>query len=203
MRKILLVDICGTLYKENTTFVLLESMFPNELEFRKKILVKIINKLLLIIIGFDLVKYISIRKLKGFSKNELEIIAKKLIDTEFSLNDNVLNFIECKKQQDFEIIFLSATIDPIASMIASKYDAKFISSTLDYENEICTGKIRKDILLSKEREVNFADGMYFMITDNRTDLRVCTLCDEFYGVASNSKDLEFWARKGAKDVFNI
>ncbi|WP_086981666.1 haloacid dehalogenase-like hydrolase [Vibrio aphrogenes] len=206
-RKYLLIDICGTLYKENTTFSFLDYFYKNRLtNVRKLIFIKVINKISMVLFGFDLIKYFSLKSLKGVPKDELYKKAKVFVRENLNKNIAIFDFIESKLSHGYELKLVSATIDPIAEAISIELGIPYISSQLEYKNDICSGKLMKDILLSKREivmnEINDYDVLE-IITDNKTDISLCHLCTNFYSVSYSRESTIFWYKNGAKNVYEF
>lgn len=208
MNKILLVDLCGTVVRENTTFHMLDLLEHKNfiLKNRKSILVKFLNKFLMAIFGYDFIKSESIKSLNGKSKNYIEELSKSSINS-MNFNTTILKLIEEKRNNGYKIILVTATLDTIAEQFSKIVNADdIISSKLSFDGELCEGKLHKDILLSKIEEVNYLFDLSCrveMITDNKTDLDVCKKCDSFYSISYNKKDSMYWKNKGSKIVFEI
>ncbi len=208
MRKLILVDICGTLYKENTTFLFLDNCFGGSVKYiaRKKITLKIINKIMLELFKFDLIKFFSLKKLIGISQRALYIEAAKICRSKLTENTEIHKFIDHKKQDGYDIVLVSATIDPVASYVSKSLGFRCISSKLKYNNDICLGVLEDDIFFTKHKTVSellLKYDLVEMITDNKTDLPLCQKCDRFYGVSYSKKETHFWNDNGAYKVYEL
>ena len=185
---IVLVDICGTLFKSNTTFDFLYYIFSERrsyLLYRRlylSITWKLLNRVLLVLFGIDLTRLIALHFLEGFSRDELIRKAEKFYDETLRRRENreVLEAVkgECADSNK-RVILLSATIDVMAEVIASKIGCKeYYSTLLEYKDNICTGRMRKDLLGKKVQEVKRL-GMEQQIdtvyTDDLSDIPVLAL----------------------------
>ncbi|WP_420924837.1 HAD-IB family phosphatase [Aeromonas veronii] len=208
MKKLFLVDICGTLYRENTTFLFLDNFLgsSDRCITRKNIALKIINKIMLVFFRFDLIKFYSLKRLKGISQETLYVEAAKICRSKLTENIGIHQFIDLKKQDGYDIVLVSATIDPVASYISSSLGIRCISSQLKYDNDKCLGVLEDDIFFTKHKKVSdllLKYDLVEMITDNKTDLPLCQKCNRFYGVSYSKKDAHFWSENGAYKVYEL
>lgn len=175
MKNNLIFDICGTLYNSNTTMDFCEyrtagfqKMF---LKFSKTFLGKVINKLSVKFFNFDLIRMLHIRSLKDLDINTLQKDANDFVEQylEKKKIDEVHNILKNYDKNDV----ISATIEPLAKAIAQKLGGlKYISTTLEYKEDKCLGKIKDDLLGNKQHHFKNHD-IEFIITDNKSDLSLC------------------------------
>lgn len=154
--KLAIFDICGTLYYDNTTYSFLIWLSNKGIIKNKKsimdapYILRALNKIYSSLSGIDLYRNIQIKQLAGFSYYDLTRWAIEFID---SLEDNrilsTFALMEEYKCKGYNIVIASATIDPIAKAIANKLSVEYYSSKLSYSNNMCSGKLEKDLLLQK------------------------------------------------------
>ncbi len=200
-KKICVVDICGTIYRENTTYAFLE----NYIKYKKKnsIIVKLFNSKFVRIFNSLLFKIINIDFLRLFSvkiiRNEKR---EKLVDYSFYLIDYFLtpitvtqNLLRSLKKDDYGIILISASFDFIVEAVADKLDVQeWYATQLKYHNNLITGDIEFDIYGQKHQIIDkHRNGIeeLIVITDNLSDKDLVCLASKTY-VLSKKKNVEFW-----------
>jgi phosphoserine phosphatase len=214
-KDIVLIDICGTLYNSNTTFDFLDYSFLNNnkyLLFRKctKFVVwKIINKISLILFKFDLTRTFAVRFLKNKTKAELEAavdlfyenVLKKLSQKE------VFELIDKLKSEEKRLILVSATLDFIATKVSSEIGIfECYSTVLEYENDICKGKIKQDLLSRKFSFLNSVDifpPFSHTITDNFSDLDLLKNSDEMMIVSVIENHVKWYSVLKRNNITNF
>ncbi|HIF9244531.1 TPA: HAD-IB family phosphatase [Photobacterium damselae] len=208
--KLIIFDVCGTIVKENTTFYFLEESFKDSkrLKIRKFFFIKIINKIIMKLFGIDLVKIYSLRLLKGIKKEELRCKFDK-IKGETNKVDVVFDMLKnAQENKNTDIVLLSASLDFIIEVLSADYGInEYYSSVLKYDcNSICKGQMSNDILLSKHKIVKRLKRRYdhiVMVTDNKTDLESCKLCDDFVSICYSPSDVKFWESNGSRNIINV
>ncbi|MCD9475606.1 hypothetical protein [Photobacterium phosphoreum] len=199
MKKLLLIDVCDTLYPENTTVGFINYISKKNDNFGRLKIIKIINSLLYKLIGVDIIRYKLIQSIKGYSKLELINFSKKYIDS-MTPNIDILSLMGEYKCKGYELYFLSASLDVVVEVISDKYQAvSFSSSKLKFNNDISEGVLNKDLLGNKNKILNELSKEYnkiTFITDNKSDSNCINLCDEFIAVIPKGKanDLAYWRK---------
>lgn len=193
-----LVDICGTLFDSNTTFDFLDYSIVNRnyilyRRITKTFVWRLLNKTLLVTLGYDLSRTVAIRFLKGKNKMELDQLMETFYTEKLSTikHQAVWDKIDDLKSNGNELILVSATLDFIATKIALKNGfKKVLSSKLSFENGICNGVISSDLLgrkiefLEKEK---ICSPYNIVITDNFSDLNLIKASREAIIVCTNKK----------------
>ena len=171
-----LFDICDTLYYSNTTFdfisFFLKRENPSNLEkfnriSKRKTAIFILRYSILKLFKLDLFRIKAVTFLKGYSKEKLsdgvsafynEYLVKKEIGQTMNILKNNLN----------KTILVSSSLDIIVNEIAKNLKVKkFFSSELEFENEICNGRLKLDITGKKYKY--FKNANYIVYTDNYSD----------------------------------
>lgn len=196
-------DICGTLYESNTTMDFCE--FRCESKILKSLLVlsktlpsKALNKILIKLFDFDMIRNFHIYSLKNKTTEQLDKDANFFIEEylEFKKIDKVHKKLEAFPKED--IILVSATINPIAKAISEKLgNLKYLSTTLQYKDGVCLGKISKD-LLGKKHKYFYGQAIEFIITDNKSDYDLCLMAKEII-IVSKKKNKSFWQSKALQN----
>ncbi|WP_024221491.1 haloacid dehalogenase-like hydrolase [Escherichia coli] len=195
IRKILFIDLCDTLYPENTTIGFIDNFYEEGAKLSRSRIVKIISKLIFYLTKYDLLRYFYIRKLYGVPRVRLLKDAQDYID-KLIPNEKILKLIGEYKKEGAELYLISASLDPIVEVVAKKFEfTSYFSSSLLYENNgLCLGKLHSDILgekhtiISKFRKENHNIAF---ITDNYSDSVCIDLCDDFYAVIPKNKKQNF------------
>ncbi|WP_413506110.1 hypothetical protein [Photobacterium phosphoreum] len=204
---VLFVDICDTLYPENTTvgfvyYVMESNGIKLNSYFSSKIL-KSINSVVYKVFNIDLFRYFLISKLEGFSKKELEYYAESYICT-LQKNKRVSKIIDNYIIKGFDIEFHSASLEPVVQAVSNIYMAKHYSaSLLSYNNNRCEGKMKLDMLGNKKIEIYKSSKKYnfsVFITDNKSDYSCYEYCDKFIAVIPKGKTSVFWEKKDVEFV---
>jgi len=202
MQNKIIFDICGTLYNSNTTMDFCEYRCDKKskkiiLKLSKTILAKVINKLSLKFFNFDLIRVLHVKSLKDLDINTLQKDANNFVEQylEKKKIDEVHNIL--KKYDKNDVILVSATIDPMAKAIAQKLGGlKYISTTLEYKEDKCLGKIKDDLLGNKQHYFKNQE-IEFIITDNKSDLALCQMAKEVV-IVSKNKNIKFWENQDLK-----
>lgn len=153
-------DICGTIFKSNTTFDFLtfwltprSKYYSSFDKLRKTFIWKVINKITRTYLHVDITRIIALRFLKGYSRLQLLEGADMFYETYLikHLNDYVVGKLKgLHVNPSCNVLIASATIDVVAEVIARKMQIKkWYSSELCYLDGICQGKLSKDLLGKK------------------------------------------------------
>ena len=180
-------DICGTLYKSNTTFDFLNWLFDNDKKFLafKKIYTtpiwKLFNKFLRVFFSIDLTRVLALRFLKGYDKNLLLEKAENFVIAFLNerKNTEVLDALKKLKADGAEVFIMSATIDVVALAIAKSLGVKnYKSSVLEYDKSICAGKLARDLLGRKDSYLENSMTIAAVYTDDISDVNILEFAKE-------------------------
>ena len=188
---VVLFDICGTIYQSNTTFDFLEYTFSNRQSFKlykgiyHTYLWKVLNKTLRQLFTYDLTRVIALKFLKGYKRDELIEKVEEYYDSFLKPRKNVAitNVIQkINEDRETRIILLSATIDVVAEVIASRLGLQeYYSTILEYQNGKCTGTIKKDLLgkkLTLVKNLDIESLISSFYTDDFSDVPVLDIAKE-------------------------
>ena len=206
MDKILVVDLCDTLYKSNTTQDFFDFIFKDDVTYKRlkktnsSLIFKIVNKLSNKFLKIDMSRILMTKVLKDKSTVEIQDLVIKFIDEFLEVRKikKVHEVIKGYKDDGYKVIIISASYDFIVKQIVSRlgFDS-YIASQADVLDGKYTGKVSKDLLYTKFNSFN---GLYpnhkslVMITDNTTDYDFVKKTKKSY-IVINSRNKEFWSKK--------
>lgn len=150
----IVVDICWTLYRSNTTFDFLDHVVqdPGYLRLRRwmrKPFVRTLNLILLRLLHCDVLRSLALRYLRPWTADEVSRMAAQFVSTQLETKciEAVWSLLP-----ERDIILVSGTIAPIAEAVGKRLGA----------NKIYSGDIFKQRAL---RELSDYD----IVTDNLSD----------------------------------
>ena len=200
MVKLIIFDVCWTMYKSNTTFDFIKYVYKVEcinsfkLIFLNSLIVKFSILLLGKLVGRDIYRELFVKLLKGFSKERLQKTSEKfynefLLDKKIDYTFNLINSMPLNS-----IILCSASLDIVVEHIAKMLNANFFASELEFKNGICTGIINND-LLGEKNKIFEHENIDLVVTDNLSDLELVKKSSKSI-ILSNPKNIGFWERNG-------
>ncbi|MGM9806412.1 MAG: HAD family hydrolase [Candidatus Aphodosoma sp.] len=189
MEKVLLVDICGTLFNSNTTFDFLDYYIHDESYCRFRRLMKTslwryFNSAVYRLLGLDLSRRIALSRLAGYSLEQLGRMAD-VFYTDYLLSRRiqpVWQLMADYRSRGVDVVLVSGTIDPVAHAIARHLCVnRCVSSKLGYTvSGICTGRLVSDALRTKRREldaISVCPPYAHIVTDNPNDISLARYAD--------------------------
>lgn len=192
MRKILLIDICGTITVKNTTldFITFLGKKPNFLSI-------FVGRLAWRFFKNDYLRKKYIKTTYGMSCNELGLYAEKYVE-QLELDRTILSFIN-KYRKDYELYFVTASLDVIASQLVDRLKiCGYYASELNYIDGVSVGDLKIDLLDKKDSVLSsvLSDENYVtMISDNFGDYDIMKRCNDAWAVARDKEALKFWRAK--------
>lgn len=189
---IVIVDMCGTLFHENTTRGFVEQLRSHSLarSYSRAALSKWLSRTEFLT-GFDLARPLLIRSLKGISRDVLYSEAREYVGglMHHAIREEVVQLLEKKRRRGARICLATASLDPIAAGASEYFEfAHIVSSQLEYDEGICTGRLSFDsrgrkweTLSTGFPELSQADEVV-AITDNPEDQDLRRLATEFHWV---------------------
>ncbi|MFH7825440.1 HAD family hydrolase [Kluyvera chengduensis] len=201
MKKILLVDICGTITDKNTTLDYI-SFLGKSLGRSKMIMGRLLWKLF----RSDKLRKWSLARLSGMTRSEIEMQCELYVKT-LPLDLHILDYINKYRNEGYCLYFVSATLDVIASCLMER--CKFngwYASVLAFENDICLGFLEKDLLDKKEillDEFDSPTAELIMISDNLGDYGLMQKCKKAYAVVRHDKDIKYWEERSINIIKRI
>lgn len=200
MYKIIFLDLCGTLVKENTTFdffnkkVLPRKSFFLRLLWRSK-LIQLVTKLFSICkIKCDLTKIICLYIMRGYSEAELKYLANSYIDS-LSWRSDILNKIEKIVQYGYKPVIVSASLPFLVEAVSNHLMiATYVSSTMEFKNGSFTGRLLTDLQGNKvDVLANYNAEKSIFITDNLDDV-LCKSVVNYFIAVTDVENLLYWKK---------
>lgn len=208
---IYIFDICGTLYKSNTTFDFLSWTFKKNRKFNlykkvySNILWKVFNKFLRHFFHFDLTRILALYFLRGFSKDVLSQKADEFVNSFLitKKNNDVINALNKLKENRSNVMIMSATIDIVAKAIAKSLQVKhFYSSSLKYDDSICCGYLVHDLLGNKSSFLKDNISIAAVFTDDLSDADILELAKEKNIIIYKKTSLK-WSKLIKRKKWNV
>ncbi len=205
-QKLIVCDVCDTLYRSNTTFDFIRFVVDREKRVQRYLLLLMINRksplfYLLVIVGTlfrqDLIRKVTLRFLKGKSKIDLDLLAQQFYSDFLQSRANKKVFEKILSNSVTTTLLLSSSIDPVIATIAHANKWWFYSSELEWKQGIATGILHMDMTGKKHEVVKrIISEKHFnrlqVITDNRSDWELVKLADERFIVIKNESEKVFW-----------
>jgi phosphoserine phosphatase len=206
MKNLVLCDIDDTLFRSNTTFDFLEYATKSRWMLRTKL--RFLTRrwspifLLLTALGSfvrrDIVRERSLRLLAGLESKQTAELASAFYDDWLSkrLNSEVWALV-CRDHASDRYL-VSSTLDPVATVIATRLGVRYRSSVLEVINGRLTGRLASDLKGRKQEFARELKRLYpaarlVVITDNRSDRDLVEMADERYVIINKESDKSFWS----------
>lgn len=193
MRKNIYFDVCGTLFNVNTTF-----HFIHWCHVRRKNKVKALYcRFLLSVFGKALNRFfgLSLRKcffstIKGESKSDLYALANQYIDVLLD-NHKIKEIFDIFESLviNYNVILVSASIDPIINMLSERFNLECYSSQLAYKQDKFTGDFYYDLKGDKQAIIKNKDNNCAFYSDNLDDLPCAHFVDDYIYVIKKGKKI--------------
>lgn len=176
-----IVDICGTIYRSNTTLDFIRYFWGRKIYVRILLSFpfRLFSRVICNLIHIEPLRLGLIMVLKGIPREQLLRMSEEFYNDFLKdrINKEVLSIIEKKREQGYQLILLSATLDVIAEVVSKKTNiSQWLSSELAYsQNMRCLGKLKHDLLPNKYATLNkklMAESFGGIITDNYTDAQL-------------------------------
>jgi HAD superfamily hydrolase (TIGR01490 family) len=207
MTTIALFDVDGTLLNENTSIILLKSLYLDKKINLWTLLKAKYHNFLFRINRFDLedMKKFSLKFMKGWNKKELDEYCNEIFIKQIKpkLHLDMIKKINEHKNKNDLIVLLSAAPEIITSKIVKYIKADFsINSIIEIQNGIISGNLKKICFAEnkyeyfmnfcKEKKINLNKSYFY--TDSYTDLKVLN-CIGFPNVVNPDKKLKKIAKE--------
>lgn len=208
-KKLHIFDICGTLYKSNTTYDFLLFYFKRNNRFKYLIFKSLLSFPAKIAWKFFTLLGLSYRIrifLVSYLKNEPVELVRKEADNfvkDFLQSKIILDIAERLKntlKYPSDVYLVSASIYPVVEAIASKLEvSNFKATELQIANNRYTGRISKELEQKKKSVVceidSFLDkNQIFVYTDSFNDSDIVEMSD-FAVIVCNKEEGANWLSK--------
>lgn len=209
-------DICDTLYYSNTTHDFIGYLARQKFGPLRRILYYVVNHRLspvryaLIILsvssGLDLHKKIAVRLMKGISGAEISALARDFVRT-FLAGRKIAEVHQRLKEfsnNGSEIVLCSTSIEPVVAAVAAELSVgNFTCTTLEYDGNVLTGRIKADITGKKVEALRNDLGVAtpdHAISDNREDLSMLLVAGRGTAVVHSDRKFDFWKEKDVEMI---
>ena len=198
-KKIVVFDLCGTLYSSNTTFDFVDYVLDRS--FSCYLLKTRLFKYGLIVLGRllgkDLYRKLYIYQLKGLPADRLRNKANEFVETFLSYKKvKEVHSLLSRSMSDGDFVYIcSASLDVIVSAVCKEINVdNWMATELVYDpSGLCRGKIKND-LLGKKADA-FQSNLELVVTDNISDLSLLKKAKRKF-ILSKMKNINFWRSNG-------
>lgn len=215
-RKLIVCDVCDTLYKSNTTFDFIRFVVTNGPIFRLialNLLTKKWSPVFLILVllgkisGIDYGRKLAIGFFAGIKEDQLAQASEKFFnDFLVSRRNEVVFNLLSKYRNSNKLILASSSIQPIVQVIAraNNFD-DFIASKLECKYGRYTGALSLDLTGKKQsfvHEMMDREGIreLIVITDNKSDKELVSMANESFIAIKKESDKIFWKSVNANFI---
>lgn len=196
-------DICGTLYRINTSYSFLEYYFRRNNRIKEayfRLLLswpaKVVWKLLGNMMGMEWLRNHLLGLLRGEEQKKVDSDARDFVHDVLPKLKNLQAFNRILP--DSPLVLVSATLSPLAKAIAENLGAEtYFATEIEVSNGVYTGKIQTDArrrkleILAQSQYAPYLSNSYFM-TDNKEDLPLVRTVKEAIIVTSSPAHQRFW-----------
>lgn len=198
-------DVCGTLYRSNTTYDFLLYYFRRH-DLRKYRILRLGLSLpikVLVVVSsktgwkWDLRKHL-IGLLSGEPEAKLRAAATHFVADWLTGReiDDVHTLLQEAKYQGHPVTLASGSLAPVIQAIADRLNVDgYHASTLETDaHGVLTGKYLSDIKGCKEQALHLKDHSYILATDNLDDLPLIQKAQNAY-IVTKRKNLGKWKKR--------
>jgi len=207
-RRLVVCDVCDTLYRSNTTFDFVRFITSEGSRFRL-IALKLLTKkwspvflglvLLGKIKGIDYNRKLALRFFAGISEDQIAQASEKFYKDFLVMrrNEKIFNLLSQYRNGE-RLILASSSIHPVVKVIANANNFDdFIASALESKQGKYTGALSYDLTGEKQsfvRKVMDVEGIneLIVITDNKSDKALVEMSNESFIVIKKESDKVFW-----------
>lgn len=198
MYKVIFLDLCGTLVKENTTYDFFNKMIlPNKSFLLRALwkskIIQVVTKMLFIFhIKYDLTKKSCLLIMRGYTEREFNCLAESYINT-LTWRGEILKKFEKLVQHGYKPIIVSASLPFLVEAVS--YHLKIdthISSEIEYHDGVFTGRMLADLQGNKLNTlVSRRGAKSIFITDNLDDI-ICKDVVNYFIAVTNTRNYSYW-----------
>ncbi len=212
--EVLVIDVCDTLFKSNTTFDFVNYLLSNSNTLRHWFFLMITSRLSPVfyslelvgkLTGFDVTRWLVVFLLRGFRKKVLNQYAEEFLDFFLMprLNAEILEFLENRKNS--KRFLMSSSLEPVVKAIANRLGVDYYSSNLEERDELITGRMYNDLTGKKHqivKEMNLKNPIHHLVvvTDNKSDYALVEMAQERFVVIYSDDEKNYWRRLNPKFI---
>jgi len=209
-KNLYIIDVCGTLFFEDTTIGLLRFHFSRKGKNRfRQFLMQaltskaspfgLVFKLLERVLSRHILKHLLIRLVAGELESDFEMSAEKYV-RELLLHRKIHHVWSKFESQTMpvQIILASASVEPVIKYLAITMGAEFVASKLEVVEGVLTGRFGDDISGRKEQaiknklSINLRLTSFVAISDNLTDKSLLMQATKAVVVLHRDRDRARW-----------
>ena len=203
-KEVWVFDVCGTLYRSNTTFDFLDFFFKKRDSKKLKKLLAIRNKkspfywyraILFKLFHIDRFRASAVGLMKGYEKQLIEAEASSFLEDVLEKVKIMESFdvLNDSKAAGFKVILASNSIEPVVRTIAEKLEVEYISTSLKVKDGKYTGAVLEEMTGAKHLKLKKAGVLDFnVVTDNYSDFQLVKQAKRKKVVIVNEEDKKFW-----------
>ena len=205
MKKIVLLDFCGTVVDYQTAIPFLWDVIKNNTNpvkffFLRKILSRLVyltdRFVRHFVEGRHLLKSFVIRSTRGIPRSEFDNMAVGYYEHQLKPHfiEETIRLVRHYQETGYEVILLSAALDFYLTLFAREYGiSKIICTNLEFVDGVSAGRIKgtdcidhfKPILFRKQHGQIQSEEI-IGITDSITDIPMLNLCDKKIVISKNT-----------------
>jgi phosphoserine phosphatase len=206
MNKLIVCDVCDTLFHSNTTFDFIRFYLKRKSFWKRVAFALLTSHLSPVFYGLvglgratrnDLIRTLAIRLLNGAGVEALRTEAENfyvqvLVNRK---NEPVFKLIEGMRVGN-TLMLVSSSLQPVVCVISNYLSCAYIASELQYTGNVYTGVLATDLTGKKHVAVRSLHGTdksaLVVITDNRSDVELVRSASERYVVIKHDREKVFW-----------
>jgi HAD superfamily phosphoserine phosphatase-like hydrolase len=199
-------DICGTLYRANTSYRFLAYYFQRNNRIKAayfrlllSLPAKVVWKLSGVVVDMEWLRKHLLGLLKGEKEEKVALSAKTFVREVLPGMKNTAAWE--KINPDIPVVLVSATLSPVAKAIAEEMGAEaYFATQMEVVNGVFTGRIASDArnqkleILSVSNYAPYLSSSIFM-TDNKEDLPLVKVVREAIIVADVPAHQRYWLKQ--------
>lgn len=144
-------DVCGTLVNRNTTFDFIVYYHREQKYWLRWLItaffITLPGKVVRKILGFSLRRFF-LQTLRSEKHTDLYRVAEGYVEhllAHYRIEPVFEHFNRYQQAGDYQLVLLSASIDPVIATLGNRLGAMSYSSTLAYQNGRCEGNLAADL----------------------------------------------------------
>jgi phosphoserine phosphatase len=204
--KLAVFDVCGTLYRSNTTYDFIDYYLKSGPLYRWA-LFRILRSSLLIplratleySLGKDIFRILAVRMLRGCTEQDVCRGASRLVREILSRRQkaSVLSLMTTLQSEGYTVALASASLSFVVKEIAAVLNVShYVACSLESQNGILTGRFLADIRGQKERMISIIFPQWsdlVVVTDNQEDANLILLASRAWIICDRRKRWR-WSR---------